>query len=239
MTISSDMKIIDSEKNVNELFLECNSESEFAKIREQLKKELIEFENEIIAKWENAEITAPIHFSGGNEYALIDIFKEIKRGDWILGTHRAHYQYLLAGGKAEELKKIICEGNSMHIFDKKINFMTSAIVAGVAGIATGLSLSLKKKSSKNKVWCFMGDGAEDEGHFYEAVRYADGWDLPCTFIIEDNNRSVDTQKYERYGSSEIKWPKCVKRYYYNATYPHVGTTKWVDFKSGKAGGLSF
>ncbi|MFC1682215.1 thiamine pyrophosphate-dependent enzyme [Nanoarchaeota archaeon] len=232
-------KIINSGKNVNELYLECNSEQEFLKIKEQLKKELIEFEDSIVKMWENAEIAAPVHFSGGNEEQLIEIFKEIKKGDYILGTHRAHYQYLLAGGKAEDLKRMICEGDSMHIFDKQLNFITSAIVGGTSAISAGLAFSLKRKNSNKKVWCFVGDGVEDEGHFYEAVRYVDGWDLPCTFVIEDNNRSVDTQKYERYGKSEMPWPRCVKRYFYNATYPHVGTDKWVNFGSVKAGGLSF
>ena len=230
-------KIFSSGKNINEIYYE-NYEN-FQEIKEKIKEELIKFENEIAKKWENAEITGPVHFSGGNEDQLIEIFKEIKRRDYIFGTHRAHYHYLLAGGFAEDLKKFIQEENSMHIFDKKINFFTSAIVAGSVGIAVGVALALKKKGSKKKVWCFIGDGAEDEGHFYEAIRYVDGHDLPCTFIIEDNNRSVDTPKQERYGKSEFTWPNCVRRYHYNPTYPHVGTGNGVDFPKGRAGGSSF
>ena len=209
-----------------------------------LKQKLIEFESSIIKLWENAEIPYPCHFSGGNEEQLIEIFKEIKPGDWIFSTHRGHYHYLLAGGNPEKLKEIILRGDSMHIFDKNLNFFTSAIVAGICAIATGVALALKKKASNNKVWCFGGDGVEDEGHFYEAVRYVDGWNLPCIFIIEDNNRSVETPKSERYGTSEISWPRCVRRYHYKAIYPHVGTTKWIDFSKStgsneKIGGPSF
>lgn len=201
----------------------------------ELKQKLIEFESGIIKLWENAEIPYPCHFSGGNEEQLIEIFKEIKPGDWIFSTHRSHYQYLLAGGNPEKLKEVILRGDSMHIFDKNLNFFTSAIVAGTCAIAAGVSLALKKKGSDKKVWCFIGDGVEDEGHFYEAVRYVDGWDLPCTFVIEDNDRSVETPKKERYGKSEINLPSCVRRYHYKATYPHVGTTKWINF-SGKTVG---
>ncbi len=203
------------------------------------KQELIDFESEIIKLWEDAKIPYPVHFSGGNEDELMEIFKEIQPGDYILSTHRNHYHYLLAGGSKEKLKEMILRGDSMHVFDKKLNFFTSSIVAGCPAIAAGIALGLKKKDSNNRVWCFIGDGAEDEGHFYEAVRYVDGWNLPCIFIIEDNNRSVDTPKKERYGKSEMSWPKCVRRYKYNATYPHVGTDKWVDFGGKKAGGLSF
>lgn len=203
------------------------------------KQELINFEKEMERLWEEAKIPYPLHLSGGNEDQLIEIFKEIKKGDYIFSTHRSHYHYLLAGGSPEELKKKILEGDSMHIFDKKINFFTSAIVAGCTTIAAGVALALKKKNSKNKVYVFIGDGAEDLGHFYEAVRYVDGMDLPCIFIIEDNDRSVETPKEVRYGKSKIEWPKCVRRYYYKATYPHVGTGKWVVFSGKKSGGPSF
>ncbi len=199
------------------------------------KEKLIEFEKEIILLWEDAKIPYPVHFSGGNEDQLIEIFKEIQKGDYIFSTHRSHYHYLLAGGSPEKLKEMILGGDSMHVFDKNLNFFTSAIVAGTAAIAAGVALALKKKGSKNKVWCFIGDGAEDEGHFYEAARYVDGWDLPCTFIIEDNNRSVDTPKRERYGKNENIWPKCVRRYCYIPSYPHVGTDKWIDFSGKKEG----
>ena len=185
------------------------------------KQELIAFEEKIADLFEAGKIHSPIHLSGGNEDQLIEIFKEINKGDYIFSTHRSHYHYLLAGGSPEKLEKMILEGNSMTIFDKEINFLTSAIVAGCPTIAAGTAYALKRKGSKNKIWCFVGDGAEDEGHFYEAVRYVDGHDLPCTFVIEDNNRSVETPKSERYGKSEMIWPKCVRRYDYIATYPHV------------------
>jgi len=130
---------------------------------------------------------------------------------------------------------MILEGRSMHIIDKSLNFISTAIVSGGATIATGIALALKRKKSNKHVWCFVGDAAEDEGHFYEAVRYVDGYDLPCTFIIEDNNRSVETPKIERYGSSEIQWPSCVRRYNYEPTTPHAGTGEFVDFSGTKLG----
>ncbi len=207
--------------------------------RIRLKGEMINFEAEIGNLWENAKILFPVHFSGGNEEQLIEIFREIHPGDYIFSTHRSHYHYLLAGGNPDNLKKMILRGESMHIFDKKINFISSSIVAGCPGIAAGIALALKKKASKQHVWCFVGDGAEDEGHFYEAVRYVDGYDLPCTFVIEDNDRSIETPKQKRYGKSKMEWPKCVKRYDYIPTYPHVGTGKLVNFLGSKFGGNSF
>lgn len=202
-------------------------------MRKITKEKLIEFENKIKKLWENAKIPYPIHFSGGNEEHLIEIFKEINPEDYVFSTHRSHYHYLLKGGSPEKLEKMILRGDSMYVFDKKINFLTSAIVSGTPCIAAGVAYMLKYEKSKRKVWCFGGDGAEDEGHFYEAVRYVDGWNLPCIFIIEDNDRSVETPKSGRYGESKMKWPKCVRRYFYNSTSLHVGTEKFVDFSGTK------
>jgi len=200
-----------------------------------IKDELIVFEERIARLFEQAQIPYPIHLSGGNEDQLIEIFKEINERDYIFSTHRSHYHYLLAGGSPENLEKMILQGKSMHIYDKHLNFLSSSILAGCSGIAAGVALALKRKNSNKKAWCFVGDGGEDEGHFYEAVKYVDGHDLSCTFIIEDNNRSVETPKEARYGKSEIKWPKCVRRYHYVPTYPHVGTGKWVNFSGIKVG----
>ena len=78
-----------------------------------------------------------------------------------------------------------------------------------------------------RVWCFLGDGAEDEGHYYEAARYAAGHDLPVTFVIEDNDRSVDTDKITRRGGDAGGMTAflCshVRRYNYTATFPHAGS----------------
>jgi len=199
------------------------------------KDRLIAFEERIKKRWNNAEIPYYIHLSGGNEEQLMKLFKEISPEDYKISTHRSHYHYLLSGGSEKKLEQMILEGRSMHIIDKDMNFISTAIVSGGPAIATGIALALKKKEDKRKVWCFVGDAAEDEGHFYEAVRYVDGHSLPCIFIIEDNNRSVETSKKERYGCSNMQWPPCVRRYDYLPTTPHAGTGEFVNFAGSKLG----
>ena len=205
------------------------------------KQELIDFESRIGALYEDGKLLYPIHLSGGNEDQLIEIFKEIKQGDYVFSTHRNHYHYLLAGGDPDKLERRIMNGKSMYAFNKDVNFLSSAIVGGCSTIAAGTALALQRNKRDNSVWCFIGDGGEDQGHFYEAVRYVDGHNLPCTFIIEDNDMSVETPKRERYGvSSEIQWPKCVRRYHYKHTYPHIGTGKWITLDDKIVGeGSSF
>jgi len=186
------------------------------------KKELIDFETKMKEVFKEGKLPFLVHFSGGNEDQLLHIFKDIKPDDYVFSTHRSHYHYLLKGGDPKVLEQKIRNGDSMFVFDKKLNFLTSSVLAGTAGIAAGVALALKLKGSKNKVWCFIGDGGEDGGHFYEAVRYVQNLRLPCTFIIEDNDRSVETSKLLRGSRKNINWPSCVKRYKYIPTYPHGG-----------------
>lgn len=199
------------------------------------KEQLIAFEARMKELFEAGELPFLLHFCGGNEDQLIEIFREIKRGDWIFSSHRSHYHYLLAGGSPERLEQMIREGDSMFIFDKELNFLTSSVLAGTACVAAGVAWSVQDQAKRHPVgyarkdlrhtWCFLGDGAEDEGHFYEAVRMVDGYRLPCTFVIEDNNRSVDTSLADRRGDghSVFPWPSCVRRYHYLPTYPHGGS----------------
>ncbi len=186
--------------------------------------ELIAFEQRIKSAFAAGDLPFLVHLSGGNEGQLISIFNDVREGDWIFSGHRSHYHYLLAGGSPDRLEQLIREGRSMFVFDRKLNFVTSAILAGLCCPAAGVALALKQSGSTARVWCFLGDGAEDNGHFCEAVRYATGHDLPVTFVIEDNDRQVDTSYAARWGmEARFDWqsPK-VRRYHYTPTFPHGG-----------------
>ena len=188
------------------------------------KNDLLDFESNIAKLYKESKLPFLFHLSGGNEDQLIEIFKEIKEGDYVLSTHRSHYHALLHGIPADVLTDRILNGRSMFVYDRKRNFFCSAIIGGTAAIAAGIALALKRKKSDQKVWCFVGDGTEDSGHLFEAARYVDGFDLPCTFIIEDNNRSVTTSKIERWGKLESPtFFPCVRRYSYDITWPHART----------------
>ena len=204
------------------------------------KTDLIDFEKKVAEAFERGEIKAPVHLSGGNEETLIELFNYINKEDWVFSNHRNHYHYLLHTGDKEGLWNEImgldsgvCSGNSrsMHTCNIDRHFLSSAIVGGCCSIAVGVALGLKWRGSKQKVWCFVGDGATDTGWFFEALRYAEANDLPIKFIIENNNRSVETSIEGRWSKGvmcQIKTSKVIV-YYYVPTTKHVGTGKWVDW----------
>jgi TPP-dependent pyruvate/acetoin dehydrogenase alpha subunit len=171
------------------------------------KKDLIQFEGIVAEMFKKRQIRVPIHLSGGNEDELIKIFKKIKTFDYVFSTHRNHYHYLLKGGRPSQLLANIVYSDlgSMHTIAPGINFYSSAIVAGTVAIAAGVALAFKMNKENRHVWCFIGDGATDEGWYWEAKHYAEANDLPITYIIEDNDRSVCSSKSERY-CYKCKWP---------------------------------
>jgi pyruvate dehydrogenase E1 component alpha subunit len=192
--------------------------------------QLISFEDEIGELYLANKLPFLFHLSGGNEKELISIFENIAEDDYVISNHRNHYHALLHGIPPEVVKNRILNGQSMFIYDRKRNFFCSAIIGGTPAIAAGIAWALKRKGSKQKVWCFVGDGTEDNGHLYEAIRYVDGWDLPCTFVIENNDRSVEASNSERWGkSADYEWnsPSVIK-YKYEITYPHARKPGVID-----------
>ena len=191
------------------------------------KEELLEFEEEIKELFLDKKIHAPVHLSKGNETQLIKIFQDIKKEDWVFSTHRSHYHALLKGVDRNWLKNEILEKRSICIHNKKCKFFSSAIVAGVIPIAVGTALGIKKQNKKNKVWVFIGDMAAEMGIAYESMKYSGGFELPITFIIEDNGVSVDTPTKKVWGESG-KSADIIK-YKYERGYPHQGCGIWVTF----------
>jgi pyruvate dehydrogenase E1 component alpha subunit len=190
--------------------------------------DLINFENDIVKHWEDGDIKAPIHLSNGNEKQLLEVFTRISYDDYIFSTWRSHYHALCHGISPIWLKNEIMEGRSITICNLDHNFYSSAIVGGVLPIALGVSIGLKRKNSKQKVWCFVGDMTFETGIFYEMYKYATNFNLPLHFIVEDNDISTNTPTVATWNKKR-DIPDDVIYYNYKSKYPHYGTGKWVVF----------
>jgi pyruvate dehydrogenase E1 component alpha subunit len=189
-------------------------------------RNLLDFETDVAGRFAAAEIRSPVHFSGGNEEELIEIFTHITREDWVFSTWRSHYHALLHGVPRERLMADILAGKSMNLNYPAYHFLTSAIVGGTLPIACGVA------AGGPRCWCFVGDMCASTGAFHDAVQYADGHDLPITFIVEDNGLATNTPTRGTWGTPRCKnvtWSARVQSYPYIRTYPHVGLTQRVEF----------
>ena len=198
------------------------------KNNKKLKDILINFEKSIKEIYEDGKIKAPIHLSGNNENQLINIFKKVKKDDWVLSSWRNHYHAILKGIPLDLIKKEILNGRSMGLNFKKYKFYSSSIVGGIIPIALGIAKALKLKRSKSKVWVFIGDMTFETGIFSECYKYSINHKLPIKFIVEDNNMSTNTPT-DKVWIKKSKIPKNVIYYKYKRKFPHHGTGSWVLF----------
>jgi TPP-dependent pyruvate/acetoin dehydrogenase alpha subunit len=203
------------------------------------KEQLINFEEEIGAMFNQAKIRAPIHLYHGNEEQIYRVFEKVKSNDWICCTWRNHYQALLKGVPADLLIEKIVEGKSMVMNLPEYKFICSSIVGGIPSIATGLALAAKLKNSNEHVWCWTGDMSAETGAWSEAYRYSVAHDLPITFVVEDNELSVMTPTKDMWGEEKWYLPHQNRQWYeskhliyykyHNKKYPHAGAGVCVRF----------
>lgn len=208
------------------------------------KEEMIEFENEIGNLFNNKLIRSPIHLYHSNEDQMLEIFEKVNcQNDWVFCTWRNHYQALCKGIPKEVIKNEIVKGKSMVMNLPEYKFVCSSIVGGIAPIALGTALAIKKKNLNSKVWCFMGDMSAETGSFHESYKYSLNFDLPINWIIEDNRKSVltptdltwnrDLPYYidpSEYKDGQIYYKNKIIYYQYsNNKYPHAGAGVRVQF----------
>ncbi len=197
------------------------------------KIDLINFETNIATLFNQGKIKSPVHLYSGNENIMIHIFKKIKKNDWVFCSWRSHYQCLLKGVPEKILKKEIIEGRSISLCFPKYRIYSSGIAGGNLPIALGMAISLKRKKSKNMVYCFMGEMTSETGIAHETIKYSINFKLPIHFIIEDNKKSVCTDTRIAWKTKKLTYQevnnKYITYYKYNNSYPHSGAGKRVEF----------
>lgn len=120
---------------------------------------------------------------------------------WYTTTYRCHALALLLGVTPNEAMaelygrstgNAMGRGGSMHLYtDRMLGGL--AIVGGHVPIATGAAFSIKYLKEKNKVsFCFLGDGAVVQGAVHESLNLASLWNLPCIYVIENNQWGMGT-----------------------------------------------
>ena len=167
-------------------------------------------EESIANKYSEQKMRCPTHLSIGQEAIAVGVCSNLTNEDQVLSSHRAHAHYLAKGGclnsmLAEIYGKVTgCSkgmGGSMHLIDKSVGFMGStAIVGNTIPVAVGSALAMKIQEKKSISCIFFGDGATEEGVFYESINFAIIRNLPVLFICENNLYSV-------YSGLEVRQPK--------------------------------
>lgn len=159
-------------------------------------------ESRIAEKYPEGNMRCPVHLSIGQEIPSAIFQQVVKPGDTAISTHRAHAHYLAMGGN---LPKMVAEiygretgcskgrGGSMHLIDLEKGFLgSSAIVGNSIPVGVGVGYAKKLNEDDSISFIFLGDGAIEEGSFYESANFAAVHKLPVVFVVENNMYSVYT-----------------------------------------------
>jgi pyruvate dehydrogenase E1 component alpha subunit len=119
---------------------------------------------------------------------------------WWTTSYRCHALALLLGATPNELMAELYgratgnakgRGGSMHFYTERM-LGGFGIVTGQVPIATGAAFSIKYQKQDNVSVVFMGEGAVAQGSLHESLNIASLWNLPCIYVIENNQWGMGT-----------------------------------------------
>jgi TPP-dependent pyruvate/acetoin dehydrogenase alpha subunit len=154
-------------------------------------------------------IRGTTHVYIGEEAIAVGVCSALRDKDYITSTHRGHGHCLAKGGDPSLMMAELLgretgyckgKGGSMHIADLDLGILgANGIVGGGIGLATGAAFACKYRKDGGVAVCFFGDGAINQGVFYETANMAALWKLPIIYVCERN-------KFAEFSYSEWYFP---------------------------------
>ena len=186
------------------------------------------FETESLRQYHRGKMGGFLHLYNGQESVAVGCVSLMGDDDHVITAYRDHGHALAVGmtmnecmaelfGKATGCSK--GKGGSMHFFAPDKNYWGGhGVVGGQTPLGLGLAYALKYKGIKGAALCFLGDGAVNQGCFYECLNTASLFKLPAIYIIENNGYSMGTSLSrssafktslaERAEGFDMAWGKC-------------------------------
>jgi len=170
-------------------------------------------EEEVARIYPSDKIKSPVHLAIGQEAISAAVCDALRPDDVAGGTYRSHAVYLAKGGDlgrmmAEMYGKVTgCargKGGSMHLIAMDhLVLGSSAVVGTTIPLATGYALAMKREGRGRVVATFFGDGATEEGCFYESLNFAKLHRLPLLFVCENNGFAIHEPIAKRWGAPDL------------------------------------
>jgi pyruvate dehydrogenase E1 component alpha subunit len=160
------------------------------------------FEEKAASIYTMGKIGGFCHLCIGQEGTIAGIVHAMQPQDTLITAYRSHGYALMMGLSPFQVmaelmgKEGGCsqgKGGSMHMFNKDTNFYGGhGIVGAQTSLGTGLAFAHKYKKDNGVCLTLMGDGASNQGQFFESMNMASLWQLPVLYIIENNGYSMGT-----------------------------------------------
>ncbi|MEA5508907.1 pyruvate dehydrogenase (acetyl-transferring) E1 component subunit alpha [Crocosphaera sp. UHCC 0190] len=166
------------------------------------------FEDKCAEMYYRGRMFGFVHLYNGQEAVSTGIIKSLRSDeDYVSSTYRDHVHALSCGVPPREVmaelfgKATGCSkgrGGSMHLFSAKHRLLGGyAFVAEGIPVATGAAFQSKYRrevmgdqNADQVTACFFGDGASNNGQFFECLNMAALWKLPIIYVVENNKWAI-------------------------------------------------
>jgi acetoin:2,6-dichlorophenolindophenol oxidoreductase subunit alpha len=152
------------------------------------------FEDLIQSLFLRGEIYGTTHLYSGQEAVAVGVASVLEDRDRVAATYRGHGHALALGVDPQRLLDEMLgratgvnggRAGSMNINSPNDRLVGSfGIVGGTIAAATGVGLALKRVGGV--AVCQFGDGAVNQGYFYECLNFCAVMGLPVVFLCENN-----------------------------------------------------
>jgi pyruvate dehydrogenase E1 component alpha subunit len=154
------------------------------------------FEEALAGLYQRGSLVGVVHLSVGQEAVAVGVCSTLARGDQITSTHRGHHHMLARGLEPRRMFSEILgreggycggKGGSMHVSAPAEGAVgANGIVGGGIAHAVGLAFAAKSLGNGAVAVAFFGDGAANQGVFFESLNLAALWQAPVLFVCENN-----------------------------------------------------
>jgi pyruvate dehydrogenase E1 component alpha subunit len=177
------------------------------------------FEEKCNVAYRQGKAGGYMHVYIGMEALAVGWMNSIKKGhDNVITAYRDHAHALLLGTDPVAVMAEVMgrkagtaggKGGSMHIYDPKNGFFGGwGIVGGHVPIGAGLAFASRYRGDDKITLNFLGDGAVNQGVVAETLNMAGLYDLPCIFIIENNEFAMGT-RLEYHAADPELWKRAI------------------------------
>ena len=192
-------------------------------------------------KIKKREFRIPIHLALGHEAVAVAVDGILNPEDQLVLTHRnIHYNLVRSTSFKALVDEYALDSNgpangragSMNLSNEAAGIVyTSSILGNNLSVACGLAMGNLFNGCKGVVFVVTGDGAMEEGAFYESLLFLNTFNLPVVIIVENNEWSLATQIHERRCPIELE---CLTRSF-NMQYVHLtgnDPSKYIEELNG-------
>ncbi len=170
-------------------------------------------EESLLAEYHPAEeMRCPIHFCIGQEAVPAALSELVRPDDYLFSHHRSHGYYFAKGAPLRELFAEIYgrqtgadagKAGSQDISHPGSHFYSGAILSGAVSIAVGAAFGFQLQKTGQLAVAGFGEGATDEGAFWEAMNFSGKKRLPILFVIENNRYATFSDQLKRQAEDNI------------------------------------